>query len=159
MILEREALASKPSGHRRREYVTPILLKGVPHYCIWNIFRILRLYITMKMKKVIACVAAAALAASCLSISAFAEGENDTSLDLEPPVTTVADVDTDTTDGAADDQTDSTDNDTAADAVTTTTVTTTAQGNPKTGQSAYALAAIPVALGAVALIVAKKKKG
>lgn len=108
-------------------------------------------------KKILAGIAAAAMAVSCLSVSVFAEGENEGALDLEPTATVTDEVAVDNTDTGAD-NTDGADESTTEVTTTTTTTTTTTAGSPKTGQSAYALAAVPVALAAVAAIAIKKKR-
>ena len=96
-----------------------------------------------KFNKILAGMLSASLAVAASAVMVSAEGEEDNSLTLETSAP-VVEVTTEAT----------------TEAVTepvTTIVTTASSGSPKTGQGAYALAAIPVGLLAAAAIVAKKK--
>lgn len=90
------------------------------------------------------------------------EGEGDNSLDLENPssdATTPDDTaDQNVGDTAGDTANNETPEDTTPVDTTTTTTTVTTQGSPKTGQTPYALAAIPVAIAAAALLAKKRSK-
>ncbi len=89
------------------------------------------------MKKILATLAAGAIALSMLSMTAFAEGMEDAGDSLEEtPVTT-----------------------TAAEVVTVpdTTAAPAQDVIPETGNPAVALAVVPVALAAAAVVIKKRK--
>lgn len=109
----------------------------------------------MTMKKILAAVAACAMAASMLSLSVCAAGVDDEGEDLDETGTEVSDtVDDEDEDIDLDDEDEDVDvddeveaDDTTADAV-----------NPSTGNSPIALAVIPVALAAAAVVAKKASK-
>ena len=106
----------------------------------------------MKMKKILAAIAACAMSAAMLSMTAFAAG-------TESEEETLDETGTEETEEITDEETeeeapaDETEEETPAEEEEETP----AQENPGTGNSPIALAVIPVALAAAA-VVAKKAK-
>lgn len=98
-----------------------------------------------KLNSILTGILAASLAVTASAVMVSAEGEEDNSLTLETaaPVVEVTTEATETEPAATE---------------PVTTIVTTSNGSPKTGQGAYALAAIPVGLLAAAAIVKSKGK-
>lgn len=107
---------------------------------------------TMKMKKIIAGLCAATMAISVLGMSVFAEGEDEGAQAIE---TTAVVTEPATEQTTAEPTTTAEPAETTP--VTTTVTTTTTKGSPKTG-NVTALAAVPVALAAVAVLAKNRKK-
>ena len=105
----------------------------------------------MKMKKILAAIAACAMSAAMLSMTAFAAG-------TESEEETLDETGTEETEEITEEETEE---ETPAEEEEETPAEeeeeTPAQGNPGTGNSPIALAVIPVALAAAA-VVAKKAK-
>lgn len=122
----------------------------------------------MKMKKILAAIAACAMAASMLSLTVSAAGIEDDGADLDDTDTEVSDTvddDVDVDDDADVDVDDDADVDADDDADVDVDVDddaaaddTTADENPGTGNSPIALAVIPVALAAAAVVAKKASK-
>jgi LPXTG-motif cell wall-anchored protein len=104
-------------------------------------------------KKIASLILTGALAVSSMSIAAYAQEAEDTSTDLEPVVTTEAVTEPEVTEPETTTEENTEDTTTAV----TTTTTTTTSSSPKTGQTAYAFAAVPVVLVAGAALARKKK--
>ena len=94
------------------------------------------------MKKIFTGILAASLAVTACAVMVSAEGETDDSLTLETSAP-VVEVTTEATKTEA----------------PTTVISTTTNNSPKTGQSTYALAAIPVGLIAAAALAKRSHSG
>ncbi|MGN1134810.1 MAG: hypothetical protein ACI4SF_01180 [Oscillospiraceae bacterium] len=112
----------------------------------------------MKMKKILAALAACAMAVSMLSLTVSAAGVEDdgTDLDENEVIDTIDDDVVDDDDDVFDDDDVVADDDTVAD--DTADVADETAGNPATGNSPIALAVIPVALAAAAVVAKKASK-
>ncbi len=102
----------------------------------------------MKMKKILAAIAACAMSAAMLSMTAFAAGteSDEETLDETPAEEEIIDEGEEETEEPAEEETPAEEEE-----------ETPVQENPGTGNSPIALAVIPVALAAAA-VVAKKAK-